>query len=76
MIFLTDTKCKIRIQLQKKKSGVKKCLEICAIKEGGEGRRLMAKTILNFHFGYLKASLSGITYSIHSTFRCKAHKAI
>ena len=25
-----------RIQLQKKKSGVKKCLEICAIK-GGEG---------------------------------------
>ena len=24
-----------RIQLQKKKSGVKKCLEICAVKEGG-----------------------------------------
>ena len=24
-----------RIQLQKKKSGVKKCLEICAIKGGG-----------------------------------------
>ena len=36
-----------------------KCLEICAIKgRGGDGRRLMAKTILNFHFDYLKPSLS------------------
>ena len=46
-----------RSQLQKKKSGVKKCLEICAIKGGG-GRRLMAKTILNFHFDYLTTSLT------------------
>ena len=45
-----------RIQLQKKKSGVKKCLEICAIKGGGS-RRLMANTILNFHFDYLHPSL-------------------
>ena len=36
--------------MQKKKSGVKKCLEICAIKGGGGGGRLMAKAILNFHF--------------------------
>ena len=49
-----------RIQSQKKKSGVKKCLEICAIKGGGGGLgvgRLMAKTILNFHFDYLNPSL-------------------
>ena len=42
--------------MQKKKSGVKKCLEICAIK-GGVGR-LMANTILNFHFDYPQPSLS------------------
>ena len=48
--FLGHPVCKSR--LQKKKSGVKKCLEICAIKGGGV-RRLMAKTILNFHFDYL-----------------------
>ena len=47
-----------RIQSQKKKSGVKKCLEICAIKGGRGGvGRLMAKTILNFHFDYLNPSL-------------------
>ena len=46
-----------RIQLQKKKSGVKKCMEICAIKGGGV-RRLMAKAILNFHFDYWNPSLS------------------
>ena len=40
--------------MQKKKSGVKKCLEICL---GGVGR-LMANAILNFHFDYLKPSLS------------------
>ena len=40
-IFLSETKCKIRfiyvgrIPLQKKKSGVKKCLEIMSIKGGG-----------------------------------------
>ena len=47
--------------MQKKKSRVKKCLEICAIKGGG-GRggvgRLMAKTILNFHFDYWNPSLT------------------
>ena len=43
VIFLTETKCKIRfiyrcrIQLQKKKSGVKKCLEVMTIKGGGGG---------------------------------------
>merc|ERR1712012_1406203 len=45
-----------RIQLQKKKSGVKKCLEICAIKGGGVGP-LMANAILNFHFDFLTPSL-------------------
>ena len=44
-----------RIQSQKKRSGMKKCLEICAI-EGG-GRRIMAKTSLNFHFDSLTTSL-------------------
>ena len=42
--------------MQKKKSGVKKCLEICAIKGGGVGP-LMANAILNFHFDYLTTSL-------------------
>ena len=46
--------------IAKEKNGVKKCLEICAIKGGG--RRLMAKTILNFHFDYLNPSLSFICY--------------
>ena len=51
------------MQLQKKKSGVKKCLEICAIKGGGRGggRRLMTNTILNFHFDYPHTSLIIIT---------------
>jgi len=45
--------------LQKKKSGVKKCLEICAIKGGGGGGvgPLMANAIKNFHFDYLNTSL-------------------
>ena len=43
--------------MQKKKSGVKKCLEICAIKGGGVGP-LMANAILNFHFDFLTTSLS------------------
>ena len=43
--------------MQKKKSGVKKCLEICAIKGGGVGP-LMANAILNFHFDYLTTSLN------------------
>ena len=42
--------------MQKKKSGVKKCLEICAIK-GGRVGPLMANAILNFHFDYLTTSL-------------------
>ena len=43
--------------MQKKKSGVKKCLEICAVKGGGAGP-LMANAILNFHFDYLTTSLT------------------
>ena len=42
--------------MEKKKSGVKKCLEICAIKGGGVGR-LMANAIKNFHFDYRHTSL-------------------
>ena len=42
------------------KSGVKKCLEICASKGGGVGR-LMANTILKFHFDYWHTSLSPST---------------
>ena len=40
MIFLSETKCKIRfiyVGLQKKKIGVKKCLEIMSIKGGRAG---------------------------------------
>ena len=51
--------------MQKKKSGVKKCLEICAIKGGGVGP-LMANAILNFHFDFLTPSLIKNT-SITST---------
>ena len=39
-----------RIQLQKKKSGVKKCLEICAIKGGGGGSTPNGKNHLKFPF--------------------------
>ena len=40
MIFLTETKCKIRFiyvgfNCKRKKSGVKKCLEIMTIRGGG-----------------------------------------
>ena len=43
-----------RIQLLKKKNGVKKCLKIISIKGGGGViRRQMEKSILNFHFDYL-----------------------
>ena len=46
--------------MQKKKSGVKKCLEICAIKGGGGGvGPLMANAIKNFHFDFLTTSLIG-----------------
>ena len=44
--------------MQKKKSGVKKCLEICAIMGAGGVGRLMANTILNFHFDFLNTYLS------------------
>ena len=66
MILLTETKCKIGfIYVGKKKSEVKKCLEIMTIRGGGGARRLMEKTILNFHFDYLTTSLklSNIFYS-------------
>ena len=45
--------------MQKKKSGVKKGLEIMTIRGGGGGgvRCLMEKTILNFHFDYLNPPL-------------------
>ena len=43
--------------MQKKKSGVKKCLEILPLRGGGVGP-LMANAIKNFHFDYLKPSLS------------------
>ena len=42
--------------MQKKKSGVKKCLEILPLRGGGVGR-LMANAILNFHFDFLHTSL-------------------
>ena len=59
MIFLKCKICFIYVgfNCKRKKGGVKKCLEICAIKGGG-GRRLMANNILNFHFDYWNTSLS------------------
>ena len=42
--------------MQKKKSGVKKCLEILPLRGGGVGR-LMENAILNFHFDFLNPSL-------------------
>ena len=44
--------------IAKEKSGVKKCLEICAIKGGGGVGPLMANAILNFHFDFLTPSLT------------------
>ena len=55
-IFFNGTKCKIRFIYVGFSCKRKKCLEICAIKGGG-GRRLMANTILNFHFDYRHTSL-------------------
>ena len=43
--------------MQKKKSGVKKCLEILPLRGGGV-RPLMANAILNFHFDFLHPSLT------------------
>ena len=42
--------------MQKKKSGVRKCLKIMSIKE---------KSILNFHFDYLTTSLTPTNYRYH-----------
>ena len=62
-MFFTETKCKIRfiyvgVNCERKKRG-KKCLEIMTIRRGEGGvRRLMEKTILNFHLDYLTPSLS------------------
>ena len=52
---MTETKCKIRfiyVGLNcKRKNGVIKCLEICAIKGGGGGvGLLMANAVLNSQF--------------------------
>ena len=62
MIFLTETKCKIRFiyvgfNCKRQKWG-KKCLEIMTIKGGGGFDALWKKNILNFHFDYLNTSLS------------------
>ena len=62
MIFL---KCKIRFiyvgfNCKRKKSGVKKCLEILPLRGGGEP--LMANAILNFHFDFLNPSLRSILF--------------
>ena len=58
MIFLSVKSVSYMWDLSvREKSGVKKCLEICAIKGGGGGH-LMANAILNFHFDFLHPSLS------------------
>ena len=44
--------------IAKEKSGVKKCLEICAIKGGQGVGPLMANAILNFHFDFPHTSLT------------------
>ena len=77
MVFLTEMKqilhlVYVGVNCKRKKSGVKKILEISAIR-GGWGRRLMAKTILNFHFDYLKPSLipsvtESLSWLIHLDF--------
>ena len=68
MIFLTETKCKIRFicvgfNCKRKKGGLKNVCELCPLR--GEGvRRLMEKSILNFHFDYWNISL-GIGFCKH-----------
>ena len=60
--------------MQKKKSGVKKCLEICAIKGGGGVGgvgRLMANAISNFHFDFLHTSLMFFKEMITQSLCCK-----
>ena len=61
MLICTETKCKIcficRIQLQKKKNGVKNVWKLCPLGGGGGVRRLIGKSILNFYFDYLTTSL-------------------
>ena len=49
--------------MQKKKSGVKKCLEILPLRGGGGGR-LMVNAILNFHFDFPHTSLSFLSKEI------------
>ena len=48
--------------MQKKKSGVKNVWKFVPLRGGG--RRLMAKTILNFPFDYWHTSLSICTFTI------------
>ena len=56
--------------MQKKKSGVEKCLEILPLR-GGVGR-LMANAILNFHFDYWHTSLiSTLVYRIEESSRLR-----
>ena len=62
-------------ELQKKKSGVKKCLEICAIKGGGVGP-LMANAIKNFHFDFLTTSLKGQDDVTHKKYSSMAGDAL
>ena len=53
--------------MQKKKSGVKKCLEILPLRGGGVGP-LMANAILNFHFDFLTTSLSSSSKNANSKY--------
>ena len=60
--------------MQKKKSGVKKCLEILPLKGGGVGR-LMANAILNFHFDFPHPSLiSGLSGEVFEKIGLYTHR--
>ena len=47
-----------RIQLQKKKSGVKNVWKFVPLRGGGRANPLMENAILNFHFDFLTTSLN------------------
>ena len=51
--------------IAKEKKWGKKCLEIMSIKGGEDVRRLMEKTILNFHFDSWNPSLNMMISSVH-----------
>ena len=63
-----------RIQLQTRKSGVKNVWKLCPLRGGGV-RRLMKKSILNFHFDYLTISLRQ-TITVKIIFFCTKYKII